>query len=64
MTPSYWALSLTYWLHMLATVAWIGGLASISIVVIPAARQALDLQTYASFLIRLPSCLSTSSSWP
>jgi len=52
MTPSYW---------VLATVAWIGGLASISIVVIPAARQALDLQTYASFLIRLQRRLDPSA---
>lgn len=33
-TPS-WALSLSYWLHMLATVAWLGGLAAASLLVLP-----------------------------
>ena len=49
-TPSVWALSLTYWLHMLATVIWIGGLATLSILVLPAARQALDIADYAKLL--------------
>ncbi len=43
-------LSLAYWLHMLATVAWIGGLAAMSLFVIPAARRTLDGETYARFL--------------
>ncbi len=51
--PPYIALSITYWLHMLATVTWIGSLASLSLVVLPAARQALDTQTYAGYLERL-----------
>lgn len=45
-----WALSLAYWLHMLATIVWIGGLASISILVIPAARRVLDIAQYAKLL--------------
>ena len=44
------ALWLAYWLHMLATVAWIGGLASLALVVIPAARQSLKPDGYAAFL--------------
>lgn len=48
-TP-YWALSIIYWLHMLATVVWIGGLAALSLFVLPAARQALDPAPYAAFL--------------
>jgi uncharacterized membrane protein len=51
--PSTWALSLAYWLHMLATVAWIGGLVTLSVLVIPAARQSLDDKAYASLLGRL-----------
>ncbi len=43
-------LSLAYWLHMLATVAWIGGLVALSLYVIPAARRTLDRDAYASFL--------------
>lgn len=51
--PSIWALSLAYWLHMLATVAWIGGLVSLSLLVLPAARQSLDDQAYASLIGKL-----------
>jgi uncharacterized membrane protein len=50
MTTPAWALTLAYWLHMLATVVWIGGLAALSILVIPAARAALDLQAYSNLL--------------
>lgn len=42
-----WALSLAYWLHMLATVVWIGGLASLALWVMPAARKFLDAAAYA-----------------
>jgi uncharacterized membrane protein len=35
MTTPSWALTLSYWLHMLATVAWIGGLAAFSLLVVP-----------------------------
>lgn len=37
----FWALGLVYWLHMLATVAWIGSLIAISILFLPAIRQTL-----------------------
>lgn len=45
-----WALTLAYWLHMLATVVWIGGLAVLALVVIPAARKTIPGETYAAFL--------------
>jgi uncharacterized membrane protein len=48
-TPS-WALWLAYWLHMLATVVWIGGLAALAIFVLPAARRALDAPAYVALL--------------
>jgi uncharacterized membrane protein len=48
-TPA-WALTLAYWLHMTATVAWIGGLAALALFVQPAARKALDAGAYASLL--------------
>jgi uncharacterized membrane protein len=35
---------------MLATVVWIGGLAALSLLVLPAANKSLDPQTYASLL--------------
>ncbi|HSF82645.1 MAG TPA: CopD family protein [Anaerolineales bacterium] len=50
MTTPAWALSLIYWLHMLATVAWIGALSTLAILVLPAARQALEAEAYAALL--------------
>lgn len=46
----FWALSLAYWIHMIATVVWIGGLAALVILVIPAARRALEPSAYAALL--------------
>jgi uncharacterized membrane protein len=48
-TPA-WALTIAYWLHMLATVAWIGGLAALSLFVLPAAHKTLEAPAYAAFL--------------
>ena len=48
-----WALALVYWLHMLATVIWLGGLAALSLLALPAARKALDAAGYAAFLREL-----------
>lgn len=53
MSMPYWALSAAYWLHMLATVVWIGSLASLTMLVLPAARAALESSAFASFLSRL-----------
>ena len=48
--PPSWALALTYLLHMLATVTWIGSLASISLLILPAMRRSLDPETQLIFL--------------
>ncbi len=48
-----WGLSIAYWLHMLATVLWIGSLAALALVVLPAAGRTLDAHAYASFLEQL-----------
>ena len=53
MTTPLWALSIAYWLHMLATVLWIGGLAALGLIVLPAARKTLDAPAYADFLMGL-----------
>ncbi len=50
MTVPIWALSLTYWLHMLATVVWIGALASLALLVLPAARRSLPVPVYVDFI--------------
>src|SRR5512144_2430190 len=38
---SNWVLALSYWLHMLATIIWVGGLALMALVVWPGARAVL-----------------------
>jgi uncharacterized membrane protein len=49
-TPPAWALALTYWLHLLATVTWIGSLAGISFLVLPAMRRSLSPETQLVFI--------------
>lgn len=48
--PPYWALSLIYVLHLLATVIWVGGLASMALLLGPSARRTLEPGTYAVVL--------------
>ncbi len=48
-----WALALTYWIHMLATVLWLGSLALLSLVFIPAMKKVLDLKTQATLMAAL-----------
>lgn len=50
MTPPSWALALTYWLHLLATVTWVGSLAGVSILVLPAMKRSLDSETQLVFI--------------
>jgi uncharacterized membrane protein len=52
-TPSTWVMALIYWLHMLATVTWIGSLAAINLLVLPASRQTLKLVDQVSFISAL-----------
>jgi len=62
MSTPIWALSIAYWVHMLATVLWIGGLVVLSVLVLPAAQKVLDSQTYAHFLGEIQRRLD-SLSW-
>ena len=41
-TPPIWAIALTYWLHMLATVIWVGSLAAISVLILPVMKRTLS----------------------
>ncbi len=49
-TPPGWALALVYWLHMLATVSWIGGIVSLSLLVFPAAHKSLKPVDQLAFI--------------
>jgi len=51
--PPTWVMALIYWLHMLATVTWIGSLAAINLLVLPAASQTLKLADQLSFIAAL-----------
>ena len=57
MTLPDFALALAYWLHILATVTWIGGLMALAVLVIPAARRTLQPIDYAALLGRMQSNL-------
>lgn len=52
-TPSAWILAIIFWLHMLATVTWIGSLAAINILVLPASNRALKLTDQLNFITAL-----------
>lgn len=49
-SPPAWALAITYWLHLLATVSWVGSLAGISFLVLPAMKRALSPETQLVFI--------------
>jgi uncharacterized membrane protein len=52
-TPPTWALALTFWLHLLATVTWVGSLAGTSLLVLPAMKSSLDAETQLIFIAAL-----------
>jgi uncharacterized membrane protein len=48
--PPNWAIALTYWLHMLATATWVGSLAAIALLILPAMKRTLDSETQLVFI--------------
>jgi uncharacterized membrane protein len=57
-----WALTLVYFLHLAATVAWLGTLVGLSLVVIPAASRVLEARDQVSLLDNIQTRLD-SLSW-
>jgi len=49
-SPPAWALALTFWLHLLATVTWVGSLAAISFLILPAMQRSLAPETQLVFI--------------
>ena len=45
-----WFLTIVYWIHMMATVVWVGGLTSLSLLFIPATKKVLNNQLQADLL--------------
>lgn len=50
MNAPEWGLIVAYWLHMLATVVWLGGLSALALIVLPSARRVVDTEIYAKLL--------------
>ncbi len=50
-------ITIAYWLHMLATVVWLGGLAAVSLFVLPAARKTLEPAAFGSLLTQIQARL-------
>ena len=48
--PPTWALAFTYWLHLFATVAWVGSLAAVSLLILPTMQRALDAENQLRFI--------------
>ena len=53
-----WVLSIAYWLHMIATVAWLGGLAAMAILVLPAMKRSLNAESSSLFLNQMQNRLN------
>lgn len=49
-TVPSWAVALTFWIHLLSTVTWIGSLVSISVLVLPAAARTLQPVDQLAFI--------------
>jgi uncharacterized membrane protein len=58
-----WVLALSFWLHMVATVIWVGGLALMALVVWPGARAALGPGPELAELIRQVQRRFTPWAW-
>jgi uncharacterized membrane protein len=58
----HWALTLVYFLHLCATVVWLGSLVGLSLLVIPAASRTLEVKDQVSLLDNIQSRLD-SLSW-
>ncbi len=48
-TPPSWVMALLFWLHMLATVTWVGSLVAMSILILPASKRTLKPVDQISF---------------
>jgi uncharacterized membrane protein len=57
MNTPVWALTLAFWVHMLATVIWIGGLVLLALVIIPVGRRTLSPDDYLNFISQIQRIL-------
>jgi uncharacterized membrane protein len=57
-----WVLAANYWLHLLATLLWLGSLSALALVVLPAAARTLDLPQQTALMLAIQSRIE-SISW-
>ncbi len=50
MTTPVWALTLAFWVHMLATVVWLGAMTTLTMVVIPLGHRHLEATAYEALI--------------
>jgi uncharacterized membrane protein len=55
--PDALVLTFIYGIHMLATVAWVGGLAAFALIILPAAQKGLPADHYNTYFARISSRL-------
>jgi len=60
---SPWILAVSYWLHMIATIVWVGGLALMALVVWPGARAVLGPGPELASLIRRLQSKFSAMAW-
>ncbi len=51
-TPD-WILSVSFWLHMIATVSWIGGLSILSLFIYPIAKKNLEEDAFNTLIYKI-----------
>ena len=56
-----WVLTIAYWLHMLATVVWVGGLAALVLIVLPVVRKSVSGPAYSDLMIQFQNRLQALS---
>lgn len=57
----FWILAFSYWIHLLATVIWLGGLAILALIALPALRQqTLERNQWVEFQKRLTPWINGS----
>ena len=54
-----WALTISYWIHLLATVVWLGGMVSVALFILPYVQNKLPLEEREPILSKLQVTLNS-----
>ncbi len=58
-TMPTWALTISYWIHLLATVIWLGGMVSVALFILPYVQNKLPLEDREPILSKLQGTLNS-----